>query len=227
MIVPYQFASAIRVIGKLTAFKVGDRLIALTLRVASIICSMKATRFCPTLSPQSSMTEFSRLMRWVRNRTDASHRHDALTHGQFELGFGPRHTASSRWSENKPAARQTLPRRDAATRPPLRRLIRSQRPTPTRPKSWVERVMESKIVQAARHLFAGCQCQLKSPLEVPIENSPGGPSPSHLAMGRASRCEARTSILASECRPFMPRRCCANTWRRPMTWRARRAGTTR
>ena len=46
--------------------------------------------------------------------------------------------------------------------------------------------------------------------------------------GCAATCEARTyEFIASECRPCMPRRCCANTWRRPMTWRARRAGTTR
>ena len=34
-------------------------------------------------------------------------------------------------------------------------------------------------------------------------------------------------FIASECRPCMPRRCCGNTWRRPTTRRAHRAGTAR
>ena len=38
--------------------------------------------------------------------------------------------------------------------------------------------------------------------------------------GCAATCEARTcGSIASECRPCMLRRFCANTWRRPMTWR--------
>ena len=46
--------------------------------------------------------------------------------------------------------------------------------------------------------------------------------------GYAATFAARTyGSIASECRPCMPGRCCVNTWRRLITWRARHAGTTR